>query len=68
MVRYVRLTNTGRLVLDRYQSGVNQHLCWGAANGSTMTAFWPDLPEFDDGFLGKTKRGSVARRGAFKKC
>ena len=46
MVRYVRLTNTGRLVLDRYRSVVNQYLCRSAANGSTMTAFWPDLPEF----------------------
>jgi hypothetical protein len=57
MVRYVRLTNTGRLVLDRYRSGLNQHLCRSAANGSTMTAFWPDLPEFDDGLPGEDKKG-----------
>jgi len=57
MVRYVRLTNTERLVLDRYWSSLNQHLCRSAANGSTMTAFWPDLTDFDDGLPGEDKRG-----------
>ena len=62
MVRYVRLTNTGRLVLDRYRSVVSQYLCRSAANRSTMTAFWPDLLEFDDILTGDKKGGRRAAR------
>jgi len=30
-----------------------------------MTAFWPDLPEFDDGLPGEDKRGFWGAGGSF---